>query len=373
MNITDAVSVAGTRLTDEGYLQANALSVRTGIQHYRASEVGLIGDDLIAVYRPASEVFARDSVASFARVPVTVDHPAEAVAAGNWRDLAVGETDSDIMRDGERLRIPMTIRSADAVQAVQDGKRELSAGYTCELEWQDGVTEDGTPYQAVQRNIRANHIAIVARGRAGSECRIGDGAAQWGAAPITMSDEKEAGMADALKTVVLGDEAVSVAVADAAKIDQWKAAQAKALADAEAAHDAAIATKDGELATKDAKITELEAKILSDADLDARVAARADLIGKAKALVADVDVAGKSDADIRKAVVVAKRGAAMADKSAAYIDAAFDLLTENADNPPDPVRGQLKDSKPIVTDTAQEDAAYAAYLADFNPQDKEAN
>lgn len=373
MQIIDAVSVSGTRLTDEGYLEANALSVRTGIQHYRASEVGMTGDHLVAVYRPASEVFAKESVSSFARKPVTVDHPAEAVAASNWDTLAVGETDSEVMRDGERLRIPMTIRSADAIKTIQDGKRELSAGYTCDLDWTAGVTPDGQAYQAVQRNIRANHIAIVARGRAGSECRIGDGADSWGATPVTMSDNKEDRMSDALKTVVLGDEAVQVAVADTAKVDTWKAKQAKALNDAQVAHDKAIAAKDAEIATKDAKIAELEGKILSDADLDARVQARADLIGKAKALVADIDTTGKSDADIRKAVVLAKRGAAIADKSAAYIDAAFDLLTDDAGKQPDPVRGVLKDAKPTQDAAAKEAAAYAAYLADFNPVREEAN
>ena len=178
-------------------------------------------------------------------------------------------------------------------------------------------------------------------------------------------------MSDALKTVVLGDKAVSVAAADAATIDQWKANQAKALADAKADHDKALATKDAEIAAKDAEIEALKGQVLTDAALDVRVQARADLVSKAKSLVKDFDAAGKSDADIRKAVVIAKRGAAMADKSAAYIDAAFDLLAEGVT--PDPVRGALKDSKPIGDAAAQEAAAYAAYLGDFNPHREEAN
>ena len=120
----------------------------------------------------------------------------------------------------------------------------------------------------------------------------------------------------------------------------------KAISDAAVAHDAALAAKDADLAKKDAEIADLKSKVLSDAALDARVQARADLVGKATALVKDFDAAGKADADIRKAVVVAKRGAAMADKSAAYIDAAFDLLAEDAgDATADPVRGAMKDAK----------------------------
>ena len=80
------------------------------------------------------------------------------------------------------------------------------------------------------------------------------------------------------------------------------------------------------------------------------------------AKVKDFDAAGKSDADIRKAVVVAKRGAAMADKSDAYIDAAFDLLVEDAgEGKADPVRGALKDAKPTDGDHNDE---YRKSIAD---------
>ena len=346
MQFTDAVAVRGTHLTSDGYLQADAYSVRTGIQHYRASEVGLVGDHLVAVYRPAEEVFNRDSVASFARVPVTMDHPAELVTAETWDAVAIGETDSDILRDGERLRIPMTIRSADAIRAVQDGKRELSAGYVCDLDWTEGTTKDGERYDAVQRDIRANHIAIVAKGRAGSEFRIGDSADTWGATPITVAD-KEVKMT--LRKVMVDGLEVETTEAGATAIKKLESALSdkdKVISDAATAHDKALASKDADLAKKDAEIADLKTKVLSDADLDARVQARADLVGKAKALVKDFDAAGKSDADIRKAVVVAKRGAAMADKSDAYIDAAFDLLVEGAgEGKADPVRGALKDAK----------------------------
>lgn len=367
MQFTDAVSVAGTRLTDNGYLVADARCVRTGIQHYLASEIGLDGSEVVAVYRPESEVFDRASLASFSHIPVTMDHPAEAVTAETWREVAVGETGDEVLRDGERLRIPLIVKDAAAIAAIQAGKRDLSAGYTCTLDMTPGIAPDGTAYVAVQRGIRANHLAVVAQGRAGNT-RIGDSAGSWGAAPTTMSGKQEDRMSDALSTMVLGDAAVQVAAADAAKINQWKADQAKALADAKAEHDKALAAKDAEIAAKDAEITDLKGRVLTDADLDARVQARAELVAKAKALVKDVDTAGKSDADIRKAVVIAKRGEAMADKSAAYIDAAFDLLAEAA---PDPVRGALKDARTLDASSAA-DAAWRKGVADLNDWRKEA-
>ena len=81
--------------------------------------------------------------------------------------------------------------------------------------------------------------------------------------------------------------------------------------------------------------------MLSDADLDARVQARADLIATAKS-IHDADYAGKSDADIRKAAVVGKLGdAAVKDKPEAYIAARFDILAEDAAKHADPVRQTL--------------------------------
>lgn len=369
MKFTDNASVTGTRMTEDGYLVADARCVRSGIQYYLASELGLDGAGSVAVYRPETEVFNKDSLSSFSHVPVTMDHPAEMVTAETWKDVAVGETGDQVLREGEHLRIPLIVKDAAAIAAIRAGKRDLSAGYTCTIDYTPGTAPDGTPYVAVQREIRANHLAVVAQGRAGNT-RIGD-AIPWGASPVPVSDAKEDRMSDALKTVVLGDKAVSVAAADAATIDQWKSNQAKALADAKADHDKALAAKDAEIAAKDAEIEALKGQVLTDAALDVRVQARADLVSKAKSLVKDFDAAGKSDADIRKAVVIAKRGAAMADKSAAYIDAAFDLLAEAV--APDPVRGALKDAKPIGDAAAQEAAAYAAYLGDFNPHREEAN
>jgi len=93
------------------------------------------------------------------------------------------------------------------------------------------------------------------------------------------------------------------------------------------------------------------------------VKARGDLIAKAKS-IADADYTGKSDAEIRKSVVVSKIGdAAIAGKSEAYIDARFDMLVEDAAT--DPVRQhfQSKDHKPQnVHDNGQD--AYEKRLQD---------
>ena len=360
MQIKDSLTLdaSGLSLTRDGYLVGEARVSRAGnVQQYLGREIGLSGDDagkVFGVYRDPDVVFDERSMTSLAGRPVTRGHPPEGVSAKTWRDLAVGQVGGVIRRDGEHVVASMAIMDEAAANEGASGARGLSAGYTVEIVADEGIAPDGTPYQYRQSGeLRFNHVAFLpdnnpraGNTRFGDEARDGGKDRAWGATPITMSDKKEVTMTDALKTVVLGDEAVSVAVADAAKVDKWKADKAKAFSDAAATHDKALAAKDADLAKKDAEIADLKTKVLSDADLDARVQARADLVGKAKALVKDFDSAGKSDADIRKAVVVAKRGAAMADKSAAYIDAAFDLLVEGAgDAKADPVRGAMKDAK----------------------------
>lgn len=344
MKITDSVSLGDAQLTDAGYLQANARTARAGVQQYLGSEVGRPDLGAVGIYRDSSEVFAKRSLDTFSRLPITVDHPASDVDATNWRDLAVGTTGDEVLRDGEYLKIGLKITDAAAVKAVRDGKRELSVGYSAEIVWQDGVAPDGTPYQAVQKNIVANHIAIVSAGRAGSQARIGD---SWGASPIqdfkpgnTPKTEKGGHMTDTLKTVVLGDQAVQVAVTDVAAIEQFKASSAQALTDAKALHDAAIAAKDEEIGTLKADLQ--AAKDAAVIDVDALVAARSDLVGRVRAIDANIDPTGLSDADLRKAAVTAKMGDAMVKgASEAEITGMFKAISKDA-KPADPVADALR-------------------------------
>lgn len=202
LNLTDNAPINGMRVTGEGYLVADAFTVRTGIQQYLGSEVGRPDLPVVNVYRPESEVFSKDSLASFSHIPITDDHPAVAVTSMNWRDFAIGETGGEVLRDGERLRVPLIVKDARAVAKIQSGKRELSAGYTCELVFEDGIAPDGTRYQAVQRKIRANHLAVVHRGRAGSEFRIGDAAR----APVMIRDNGQEAYERNLRTAHLSDD-----------------------------------------------------------------------------------------------------------------------------------------------------------------------
>lgn len=367
MQFTDTASLSGTRETQDGYLVTEAFAVRTGIQLYAGSEVGLIDRDVVRVYRSEDEVRNPASLATFAHAPVTLGHPVENVTKDNWADLAKGEVSTEATWDGNKIKLPLIVKDADAIAAIDAGTRELSAGYTCELEFIDGVTPEGEAYDARQVNIRVNHLAIVPKGRAGAECRIGDNANNWGVSPVTPSAKGKDIMSDALITVVLGDKAVSVTAADKATIELFKAGAAKTLADAETAHAEAIDAKDAELATKDAEIKKLTDAALSDSDLDAKVQARGDLIDTAKTIAKDLDTKGLSDADIRRAAIIAVDGEeSVKDKSAAYIDAMFDIKANDAAKVADvdPLSVVDNDTKPKLVSLDQAYADRDAALAD---------
>ena len=383
MKFTDAVSIAGTRRREDGYLVADARVARTGIQLYAGYEVGKPEMAVVRVYRPDAEVFSRDTLASFAHRPVTNDHPDEPVTADNWKRLAVGQTADEIARDGTFIRVPLMVADSAAIADIEGGKRELSAGYNCDLAFEAGQTAHGEAYDAIQKNIRANHVAIVQRGRAGSEVRIGDDAGKWGAAPITPTMDKEnITMSDALRTVVVdgltvqttdqGAQAIQKLLKDlessAAKLVDTEKAHAARLADIERDHSAAIAAKDAELAQRDEQIGTLKAdkKKLEDAapkpaDIDKMVADRAALVNAAKAIDKDIKTDGLTDAEIRKAAVTKSLGDEMVkDASDAEIAGMFKALTKDTD----PVRKALQsqDRAPLTNDNGQ--AAYEKRLAD---------
>jgi hypothetical protein len=323
--VTDRLTVHDKRRTSDGYLVTEARFARTGIYEYAGRDVGKPEMAVVHVYRPEDEVFSADAMASFAHKPVTNNHPTANVTAATWKRDAVGFTDGRVARDGDFVAIPMMVADQQAIDDVDSGKVELSAGYTCDLDFIDGTAPDGSHYDAVMKNIRGNHVALVDRGRAGSECRIGDSfvhaqeTAVMNLQSITLADS-----GISIETTSQGAQAIS-------RLQDTIAGLRTSASELATTHATALAAKDTELATKDAEIADLKAKVLDTAALDKLVADRAALVGIATKLVPTFDAKGKDSAAIKREVVLAKRGAdAVQDKADAYVDAAFDILAEAA-------------------------------------------
>lgn len=348
------------RICADGSLVAEVFAARTGIQDYLGREVdpenahGLRDAAIVKVYRPESEVFKTDSLATFAAAPVTVDHPSEAVTADNWRDLGVGEINGDVVRDGQRVRVPIIVRDAAAVKAATTTHKQLSMGYATELVFpQDGKHPDGTACDAYQTDLRINHIALVRAARGGPELRVVDERPT----PSTGDLPMKTLTIDGLKVPNVSDEAE-------AAIIKLQADKAAADAKAKAAEDKSVADA-ATITSKDAKIAELEAQLKDAAITPAKLADAAkeyaDVQAKAKAL--GVSVAADADtAAIKKAVVDAKMGDAAKDYTADHIDIAFTALTK--DTKTETVVQPLGNPRPANDSGAAVNSARAQWLAD---------
>ncbi|MFU0503644.1 DUF2213 domain-containing protein [Pseudaminobacter sp. NGMCC 1.201702] len=346
MQFQDAVTVAGTRRTGDGYLVATAKCVRAGIQLYTGDELGKPDMKVVRVYRPAEEVFAKDSLQSFSHAPITINHPTEQVTADNWKALSVGEVSTAAKKVDDWVELPLIFKDASAIAQIESGKRELSAGYVADFDFTAGVTPSGEAYDAVQRSIRINHLALVDKARAGSQARVGDSANTWGAAPLPPTTDKETiTMSDALRTVVVDGLSVQTTDQGAQAIEKLQKAVAdaqKRITDGDAAHKAELAKKDEEIGTLKADKKKLEDAAPKPADIDRMVADRAALVTAAKAVDEKIVTDGKTDAEIRKAVVTARLGdEAVKDVSDAEITGMFKALTKDA-KPNDTVRDALR-------------------------------
>lgn len=358
MKFTDAATLSGTRRTSEGYLIADAFAVRTGIQLYTGAEMGRPDMDVVRVYRPEAEVRASDSLRTFSHAPVTMLHPKEAVTADNWKDLAVGEVSTEAVWQDGKIKLPLILKDAATIAAVEGGTRELSAGYTCRVDFTDGLTDDGQPYDAVQRDIRANHLAIVPRGRAGPEFRIGD-AVSWGVSPVHDA-EKEVNMT--LRKIMVDGLSVETTDAGAQAIEKLQgiiATKDKAIADAETAKKKAEDDKDEEIGKLKADLKKAQDAAPTPEQMRAAVKDRAALEATAKAISDSIDL-DLADADLRKAAVAAKLGDEMVkDASDAEVAGMFKAIAKDA-KPVDPVRGVIADGLRVVANDGWDVAAKSA-------------
>lgn len=331
IKFTDKAEI-GKRSTKDGYLVAMSKVARTGVQDYLASELGMIGNHVVRVNRPEAEVFAKDAMASLTHAPVTINHPAEMVDADNWSDLAVGEVGEGVLRDGEWLAVPLIVKDAKGIEVAGSTHKEISMGYTAELK----DAPEGADYDLDMTNIRFNHLALVPKGRAGSQARIGDSADKWGAAP----QQREVNDMTTI-AIVVGDEAVNVP-ADIA--DKITAALDAANTKLEAAQ-ATIEARDTTIGELKAENAETAKRVMSDAEIASAVVARKAVTDKAVLFDAEFKDTGQAMADIKRDAVRVAYGdeAAAAEVSDAEINGIFRVMEPKKVN--DAARETLKEGK----------------------------
>lgn len=376
VSVTDTLEIRDAKETAEGYLALDGAIARTGIYHYLGAELGGEFADMgmVAVFRPESSVFNDAAMARFAHKPITDDHPTVNVTKANWKDLSKGWSGGEIVRDGEKVSVPMIMADADLISKYRAGKVELSPGYTADVIRQDGQMTDGTRYQAVMGPpLSVNHIAVVSKGRGGPSIRLGDA---WPSTPTAPQKD-----ASPMPKTLLVDGIPVADVSDAAeavitKLQGIIAARDTALADAGTKIGeltAAVSTKDGEIVGLNAKLKDAD---LTPDKLDAAVAARGLVVAGARSILGDAfDPKGLTDAEIRKQAVVKKIGDDAAALDDAGIIGAFKALTAGV-VVKDTIRETVMSgggAAQMTDAAARADAARQAMIDSLNPKAEAAN
>ena len=300
--------------TDEGFLKVPGRVARTGIQEYLARELGLDGDPnrIVRVYRPEDEVFNDSSLGTYDGATVTNDHPKDLVTAKNYKAVAVGEVRGAGRRDGDFVVCDLIIKDQKTIDDINAGKCELSAGYTAEYVHGPGVTADGQDYEYTQRNIIINHQAVVTKARAGGIARVFDHNPGGNTMPVLITT-------DSGRSVDVADPASAQVVADSFDRLLKRATDAETKADkAQAAADSAT-EKLGDAV-----------KASSDEAINARVTAITSTQALARKVAGDGFTCDSLDViEIKRAalaVALPKRD--WSDKSAGYVEAAFDAESD---------------------------------------------
>lgn len=177
----DAYVSASKRETDtNGWIEIkdNPIS-RTGVFPYMGVQLGkeFDADKIYQVYRPAEELNHPECLESFKLLPWVDDHTMLGPEGSNLTPAeekgVQGVTGQEIyFRDGT-LYANLKLFSNALADLIERGKKQLSAGYRCFYEKVSGVFE-GQPYDAIQRKIRGNHLALVMEGRMGPEVAVQD-------------------------------------------------------------------------------------------------------------------------------------------------------------------------------------------------------
>lgn len=157
------------------------------------------------VYRPAEELSSQECIDSFRLLPWIDDHamlgdkPGMIPAEQKGVQGVIGE---DVFFEDGYLYGNIKVFSETLADNIDAGKKDLSAGYRCNYRMESGIF-NGEEYDAIQFDIRGNHLALVAEGRMGKEVSVLDHAEIL---TITIDSKEFALMSDPVKEPAAQDQ-----------------------------------------------------------------------------------------------------------------------------------------------------------------------
>lgn len=163
------------------YLYDNPIT-KVGIFPYLGRQISpeLEPETIYQVLRPKEELTRPETLKSFKNKPLINDHEMLGKEIGTTpaeKRGIHGNLGENVKFDDatETVTNNIAVYSETMKNDIESGKTELSLGYKCRYELTPGEYK-GRHYDAVQRDIFLNHIALVSEGRMGHDVRIMDSA-----------------------------------------------------------------------------------------------------------------------------------------------------------------------------------------------------
>lgn len=314
---------------EHGFLVDRPIVARIGAQEYSTPYGKRVE------FRPSSEVFKGDSLQSFAGKPLTIGHVT--VTPQNATDVVVGTCAGAGVRNGIGVEVPVSVYAESAIaKAKSKETAELSVGYTSEdieesgwgsnetgeyifekdLKQDEQPPEGWVKFDALQTNIKVNHIAMVFKGRAGI-AKLNLDSIQELPYDSDVQLTKEDLKMFKIKVDSVDVEVPEVVVSHVAKL-QAEIAQAQGKADGlEAERDVLKVKVDGMQAEIDSAVE----KVKADMEAHAEIVALGSELG--------IKCDGLDSKQIKAEYVKLVFGNDVSAKSDAYIDNAFDMAKES--------------------------------------------
>lgn len=160
---------------DFWFIEKNPIT-KVGVYPYLGKQISqdCEPDKIYYVLRPKEELFRKETLDSLRLIPLIDGHTMIGKDFTAPEDKGLDGTLGDnVSHDTDTIYNDLKIISNKMKEEIQNGKKELSLGYFCRYDKQPG-TYKGQRYDYVQRDIIANHLALVDKGRMGADVRVYD-------------------------------------------------------------------------------------------------------------------------------------------------------------------------------------------------------
>lgn len=160
---------------DFWFIENNPIT-KVGVYPYLGKQISqdCEPDKIYYVLRPKEELFRKETLDSLRLIPLIDGHTMIGKDFTAPEDKGLDGTLGDnVSHDTDTIYNDLKIISNKMKEEIQNGKKELSLGYFCRYDKQPG-TYKGQRYDYVQRDIIANHLALVDKGRMGADVRVYD-------------------------------------------------------------------------------------------------------------------------------------------------------------------------------------------------------